>query len=203
MGRWRIRSQIRRRTGSWCPRHHGTCPVLRRSHHLEVEEEAGPLPPPQLGAQRLDVARSFLQNQQSLEGRKHPKLPWTYATSSIIINGIWVKTTLLSCITACNATLSWWHDWLTTTTTILRYLLTTSGLEMKWNDKSALGRTTVLLQIWRRLRELDLIRSSEYQLIINFDDHLMTEWSSGNLDEIFKEMVAKREKLSSCERNQK
>jgi len=28
-------------------------------------------------------------------------------------------------------------------------------------------------------------------------------WSIGNLDEIFKEMVAKHEKLSSCERNQK
>lgn len=35
------------------------------------------------------------------------------------------------------------------------------------------------------------------------DDHLLAEWSFGNLDEICKEMVAKREKLSSCERNQK
>merc|ERR1719220_52591 len=37
---------------------------------------------------------------------------------------------------------------------------------MKCYDKSALGRTTVLLQIRRRLRELDLIRSTEQQLII-------------------------------------
>merc|ERR1711971_1459692 len=31
---------------------------------------------PQLGAQRLDVARSFPQNQQSLEGNEHPKTSW-------------------------------------------------------------------------------------------------------------------------------
>jgi hypothetical protein len=55
---------------------------------LEVEEEVGPPPPPQPGAQRLDVARSFLQNQQSQKGREHPNLPGTYATSSIIINGV-------------------------------------------------------------------------------------------------------------------
>jgi len=65
-----------------------------------------------------------------------------------------------------------WHDWLTTTT-IFRYLLTSSGLE-KYYDKSALGRTTVLLPIWRRLRELDLIRSSEHQLIITL---MITCWS--------------------------
>jgi len=51
------------------------CRVLRHSHHLEVEEEAGPPLPPQPGAQRLDVARSFLQNQQSQKGREHPNLP--------------------------------------------------------------------------------------------------------------------------------
>jgi len=77
------------------------------------------------------------------------------------------KTSLLSLITEYHATLSWWHDWLTTRrTTNLDNILTTLGLE-KYYDKSALGRTTVLLQIWRRFCEN-----------WTWSDHLSTSWSS-------------------------